>query len=167
MKRLLLGLATILSLGATSAFATTLTGQYSVADSPVSGGPTISYDLNHTSMSVSLTLGVQTTPTNFFQASPAGSCFGSGCSGNTETDTLTTTFTNLQVLGITIPTFTETATFTAPYSGAEMACADGDGVSPSNGATDCIVWQGAANTYNGSTMVAKNLGNGDSLDIYL
>jgi hypothetical protein len=85
----------------------------------------------------------------------------------TETDTLTITFTNLQILGISIPTLTETAVFTAKYSGSELACAVGDGVSPSYGATDCLVWSGASNTWNGSTTLTYNLGNGDALEIFL
>lgn len=163
--------ALVLSLNTASAFATPLTGSYSVGEtfSSSQGGPTISNNLS-SSFAMNLTLGIETTPTGFFTTAPASSCSGGGCIGGssgTETDALTVTFNNLQILGVTIPTFTEMATFTAKYSGSELSCAVGDGVSPLNGQTDCFVWAGAANTWNGSTMLSKQLGNGYTLEIFL
>jgi len=179
--------AVAVSLNAGAAFATPLTGNYSVSEqySSSNGGPTITQNLA-SPFSMNLTPGTQTSPTNFFTASPVGqtswnwstwqyqyNCFGPGCSGQTETDTLTLTFSNLSILGVTIPTFTETAVFTAKYSGSELSCAVGDGKSPSSGETDCLVWTGASNTYDGSTTLFKSLGSlnpalaGQSLDIFL
>lgn len=124
------------------------------------GGPSIS----PTSESVSTTVAVS-PPITFssaysFTLSPNGNtCFGAGCtggSGGTETDTITLSFSGFKVNGgSTIPTFTETGTFTAKYSGAELACAKNDGISPLTGETDCLIWTGAPNTYNGTTTLTK------------
>jgi hypothetical protein len=166
--------AVAVSLNAGAAFATPLTGNYSVSEqySSSNGGPIITNNLA-SPFSMNLTAGTQTSSMNFFTASPVGHCFGLGCSGQTETDTLTITFSNLSILGVTIPTFTETAVFTAKYSGNELSCAVGDGKSPSSGETDCVVWTGASNTYDGSMTLFKSLGSlnpalaGQSLDIFL
>lgn len=173
MRSLIIAAAAGLALSTTAAFASayTLTGSYSVS-TPSSGHPSISYSLNHTSFSVGLpTLGNTTNPMNFFTASPAGSCGGSGCSGGyhpTETDSLTISFTNLSISGIgSLSSLATTATFTAKYGGTILPCASGDGVSPSYGDTDCLVWNGAANTYNGSTMLTAALGSTHDLEIYL
>ncbi len=168
MRLALVVLAVGLFLSASATFAApfTVTGGYSVTEQYTTGGPTISYGLNHTSFSQTGTIGTETAQTNFFTASPAGSCTGGGCVGGTETDTLTVSFTNLHVLGIAIPTLTETAVYTAKYGGSVLSCASGDGVS-TPGDTDCVVWTGAANKWNGSTMLSSNLGNGDTLEIFL
>src|SRR5690349_21581593 len=116
--------AVAFSLTGATAFATPLTGSYSISEQYNSshGGPTITNDLAKP-FNMNLTAGTETSLMNFFTASPASSCSGGGCSNHIETDTLTATFTNLQILGVAIPTFTETATFTAKYSGAELSCA--------------------------------------------
>ncbi len=176
MRKVVFGVVAGLALSTPAAFATpiTLTFSYSVSEmySSSHGGPLITYQLNRHRFSVAVPpLGTETSPTNFFTASPAGSCSGGGCVGGrhgTETDTLTVTFTNLSIGGIgTIGSLTETATYTAKYSGSELSCAAGDHVSPSRGATDCIVWTGASNTWNGSTMLSGSLGNDTDLEITL
>lgn len=176
MRKMVIAVAAGLALSTSAAFATpiTLSGSYSVAEtySHYHGGPSISYHLNHSGFSVALpALGTETSLMNFFTASPAGSCSGGGCIGGrygTETDLLTVTFSNLAISGIgTIGSLTTTATYTAKYSGSELSCAVGDHVSPSRGATDCIVWAGASNTWNGSTMLTESLGNNTDLNIYL
>ena len=179
--------AIAISLNATAVFATPLTGSFSISEQYDSshGGASITNNLADP-FSINLAPGSQTTPSNFFTASPVGAynwnwstwsytedCFGSGCSNHVETDTLTVTFKNLTVLGVTIPTFTETAVFTAKYTGSELSCAAGDGKSPSSGQTDCLVWTGASNTFDGSTTIFNSLGAlnpalaGESLDIFL
>jgi hypothetical protein len=58
-----------LSLNATAAFATPLTGSYSIAEqyAPSQGGPTITRNLGSAgSFGANLTAGTETTPTNFF-----------------------------------------------------------------------------------------------------
>ncbi|MGH8150656.1 MAG: PEP-CTERM sorting domain-containing protein [Steroidobacteraceae bacterium] len=180
-------LAAVLAFGASAAFATptpapTLTGSYSITGTE-SGGPSITYSLPHNPFSVSLPLtpGTETTPRNFFTASPHSTCSGSCVKtynkygkviSEVETDVLTIDFANLKITGlesepIDFPTLTETATFTASYLGPELGCAIGDGSAYSNShESDCVVWDGAANTYNGSTSVT-DLGDGYDLDIYL
>ncbi len=176
MRKVLIATAAALALSTSAAFATPapdLSGSYSVSETYTSshGGPTITDDLGSGgNFSITtLTLGTETAAANFFTADPASSCTGGGCSGHngTETDTLTITFSNLVVDGISIGSLTETATFTAKYSGTELACADGDGVSPSSGETDCLVWNGAADKYNGTTTLTDSLGNGEELEIIL
>ena len=176
MRWTFVALAAGLLLGSSPAFAITtytLTGNYSVGESPsnANGGPGISYNLPNNNFSIGpLTVGTPTSPTNFFTASPnpsSGTCYGSGCSGGIETDTLTVRFTGLTVMSVSIPTITETATFSAAYNQPILSCAAGDGISPSWGDTDCVVWNGASNTYNGTTTLAQNLGNGYTLQILL
>jgi len=170
-KTTILGFAAALVLSTTAAFATpSLSGSYSVSEQYDNshGGPSITDRLS-SPFSTALTPNVETEPVKFFMASPAGSCSGSGCNSDTqtETDTLTVSFSNLSVMGVSIPTLTATATYTAKYSGSELSCAVNDGVSPATGATDCIVWSGAANVWNGSTSLSYDLGNGQSLIIFL
>lgn len=176
MRKMVIAVVAGPALSTPAAFATpiTRTFSYSVSEtySPSHGGPSITYQLNQHRFSVAVPpLGTETSPTNFFTASPAGSCSGGGCVGGrhgTGTDTLTVTFTNLSIAGIgTIGSLTETATYTAKYSGSALSCAAGDQVSPSRGATDCIVWTGASNTWNGSTMLSGSPGNDRDLDITL
>jgi hypothetical protein len=143
-----------------------LTGNYSFSETYTAahGGPSISDNLSNP-FSKTLTLGTLTSPASFFTLSPASGCSGGGCSSNIETDTVTVSFTNLKVLGISVPTLQATGIFSARYSGSELACAVGDGKSPASGETDCFIWQGAANSWNGSTTLGYDLGNGDMLDI--
>ncbi|MGH7049118.1 MAG: PEP-CTERM sorting domain-containing protein [Acetobacteraceae bacterium] len=168
MRKMVIAVVVGLALSTPAAFAMpiTRTFSYSVSEtySSFHGGPSITYQLNRHRFSVAVPpLGTET--------SPAGSCSGGGCVGGrhgTGTDTLTVTFTNLSIAGIgTIGSLTETATYTAKYSGSALSCAAGDHVSPSRGATDCIVWTGASNTWNGSTMLSGSPGNDRDLDITL
>lgn len=183
MRPKLLLFAGALMLCASPAFATpiTLTGSYSVSEqySPYEGGPSISNDLREYrgSFDISpLTLGTETSPTSFFTASPQYECSGNGCSGGhagTETDTLTINFSSLAINGLAGVSLTDTAlledaTFTAAYSGSELPCAVGDGNSYSaSGQSDCVIWNGASDTWDGSTILTDDLSNGDVLDIYL
>lgn len=172
-RNLVPAVAAVFALGTSVAFATpsTLTGSYTITAqySKAHGGPSITKVLSHP-FSINLTAGTETTPTKFFTTSPASSCSGGGCSGNkgTETDLLTIDFSNLDVTGIgsTSSPVEQQGTFTAKYSGAELSCAVDDGVSPHSGDTDCFVWNGAADTYNGSTMLSESLGGGYDLDLY-
>lgn len=166
--------AVAVSISAVPAFATSLTGSYSISEHYTSsqGGPSITYNLSDP-FNINLSTGTPTSAMNFFTASPRSTCFGSGCSNHIETDLLTVTFSNLSILGVTIPTFTQTATFTAKYTGSELSCAVGDGRSPTSGETDCVVWTGASNTFDGSITLFKALGAlnpalaGQSLEIFL
>jgi hypothetical protein len=189
MRLQLLAITAGLLLSATAAFATpvTLSGSYSVTEqySPngSKGQPSItdvlSDPFSNGSKITLPSIGTATSAVSFFQASPAGSCSSPSCSGGLETDTLTLNFTNLVISGLSGATGTYSgsigATFTADYNNNDnlLACAQGDGKSGSNGKgtgkgqSDCIVWNGATNTYNGSATLAINLGNGDYLDIIL
>jgi len=170
--------AITVSLNAAAAFATpvAMTGSYSISEqySSSQGGAGIT-NLLADPFTINLTPNTQTSAVNFFTAAPynGSNCYGSGCSNHIETDTLTVTFSNLKILGVTIPTFTETAVFTAKYTGSELSCAVGDGKSPSSGQTDCVVWSGASNAYDGSTTIFNSLGAlnpslaGQSLEIFL
>jgi PEP-CTERM motif len=150
----------------------TLTGSYTVSETYNSsnGGPTVTDDL---ASPFSLSEGA--TP-NAFTLSPnpsSGSqCSGGGCntSTTTETDSITFNLTGLSVSGLTgspatASNISEGGTFTAKYTGSELGCAAGDGVSPSSGNTDCLVWNGAANTYNGSATYSETLSNGQTLTV--
>lgn len=172
MRNLIIAAAAGLALSTSAAFATvatySLTGSYSVTGtySPSHGGASIS---KHLAFPVNVPQdGSETSRKNFFTTSPAGSCFGGGCSSGIETDPLTVTFTNLSISGIgTITSLIAKATFTAKYGGTILGCASGDGVSPSTGDTDCLIWDGASNTFNGSTMLTAALSSTENLDIYL
>jgi hypothetical protein len=141
-----------------------------------SGGPTIS----PTGETVSSTVGF--SPVTTFSSAygftliPNSDCSGAGCVGGkngTETDLITVTFSNFQVQvngtgpKYSVPTFTQTGTFTAKYSGSELACAQGDGKSPLSGETDCLIWTGAPNTFNGTTTLFEPITGlpGDDLEI--
>ena len=170
MQKKVTALAAVLALGTSAAFATTftLTGNYSITETynHANGGPAIANYLSDP-FSINLTPGTETSFMNFFTAAPADQCMGGGCSGVTETDPLTAGFTNLDISGVgSFADLSDGGTFTAKYSGSELPCAIGDGRSPSSGATDCVVWSGASNTYNGSTMLSE-LGNGYDLKIFL
>ncbi len=91
-----------------------------------------------------------------------GDCSGAGCAPNgngtgngLETDTVTFKLSGMTVNGNPVGNITETGTYTAAYGGPELACAVGDGVSPSSGETDCLVWAGATNTWNGSKTLSE------------
>jgi len=135
------------------------------------GGPTIS----PTSESVSST--VEFSPVTGFSSaysftlSPQSTCFGGGCVGGIETDTITAAFSGFTVkVGSTtyaVPSFSETGIFTAKYAGSELGCAVGDGKSPSSGQTDCFIWTGAPNTFNGTTTLFEPITGlpGDDLEV--
>jgi hypothetical protein len=117
-----------------------------------------------------------TTNVDVFSLSPnpgSGDCSGAGCSANgngngngVETDTITFKLSGMTVNGNAVGNITETGTYTAAYGGPELACAVGDGVSPSTGDTDCLVWTGATNAYNGTKTVSELIpGLGDYLNI--
>lgn len=87
---------------------------------------------------------------------------GTGCAtnpngtGNTlETDFITFKLSGITVNGTSVGDITEKGTYTASYAGSILACASGDGVSPNPGQTDCLVWTGATNTWNGTTTVSE------------
>ena len=170
MKGLAIG-AVALSLCATAASATptnSLTGNFSFSEaySSAQGGPTLINKLG-TSFGEPLTVGGAMAKTSLFEADPDGSCVSPACSSGIVTDTITVNFTNLKWLGTGISSLSTTATFTAKYVGSELSCAVGDGVSPPSGKTDCVVWSGAANAYNGSTTLSESVGNGNTLVITL
>lgn len=165
MRKLLL--ASVFALAPVVAWATTtpLAGSWSVTDS--SSNPSISPSSKSGTLD-NVPIGTTQSPFSLFTISPGSHCAGPGCSGGltgTETDTITLTLTGLSILGYSLANITETATFTAKYSGSELSCAVGDGVSPSSGETDCMVWSGASNTYNGSITLTDAVGNGQTLNI--
>ncbi len=170
MRNLIIAAAAGLALSTTAAFASVVTvnGDYSVVEQYTSshGGPSISSNLAYSGFSVVLPefLGEETTPQNFFTASPHGTCTGSGCSGVTETDLLTINFTNLTTSDGGGPiALSTTATFTAKYSGSALTCSS-TVVGRGGGESDCIVWAGASSGY---SMLTGDLGNGEDLNIYL
>ncbi|MGH8218582.1 MAG: PEP-CTERM sorting domain-containing protein [Steroidobacteraceae bacterium] len=174
IRNTLPALAAVLAVATSAAFATTppytLTGSYTISEdddySKSQGGPQITDQLSDP-LDVSLTPGKETTPTDFFTASPYPSCKGA-CRGGTLNDPMSIVFNDLDVSGIgEIPQLSVTGTFTAKYSGSELPCAKGDKGSPSSGKTDCFLWTGAGNNYNGSTMLSASLGDGYDLDIFL
>jgi hypothetical protein len=106
----------------------------------VGNAPGITYSLaNPFSFSTTSPLSAH----NFLTTSPAGSC-GSGCVNNTASLQINFHFSLTDSLGGTgtLDTF---ATYEAKYSGAALSCSD----SPA-GQTDCIDWNGAPATWNGS-----------------
>ena len=134
------------------------------------GGVSASTDTNPDAPTIGSVLGtgsylIPTNSTNLvvFTLGPnpgSGDCSGAGCAPNgngtgngLETDTVTFKLTGMTVnngvSNYAVGNITETGTYTAAYGGPELACAVGDGISPSSGETDCLVWAGSANTYNG------------------
>jgi hypothetical protein len=98
-------------------------------------------------------------PFSLFTLNPGSFCSGSDCSGNTVTELLTVKFTGLAFEEASLAPITLTGTYTAKYSGVELGCASGDGVSPHTGQTDCFAWTGATNAnYNGSLLVNEAIG---------
>jgi PEP-CTERM motif len=156
MRKLLL--ASVFALLPMAAGATTmpLTGDWSVtglSDVTASPNPFLGTIDNNVPLS-----GTQ-SPVNLFTLSPGGSCTGTDCHGGTITETITFNLTSLKFEGVNLAPITLTGTYTAKYSGSELSCAVGDGRSPSSGATDCLIWTGASDTYNGSTVVVDAIGN--------
>lgn len=107
---------------------------------------------------------------NVFTLNPAGSCAGTGCNANgngngngLETDTITFKLSGMTVNGNSVGNITETGTYTAAYGGTILSCAAGDGVSPNPGETDCLVWAGATNAYNGTKTLSEAVGGGTGL----
>jgi len=100
---------------------------------------------------------------NLFTLNPGGSCSGAYCHNGTVSETITVSFTSLKFEGYNLAPITLTGVYSAKYSGSELACAVGDGRSPTSGETDCFIWTGATNTYNGKIVVDEAIGNGDML----
>jgi hypothetical protein len=166
--------AGILLLGGAAHASITLSGSVAVlSDTYLSaqGGPSVNMDLGNFTGSGNLTL-----PTGTFilmDLTPSGTCNGGGCPsspGNLETDAISLSFTSL-VVGVNGTNYnmgpiTIGGTFTASYSGPELTCAQNDGKSPTTGETDCFIWDGAANVYNGSVSVTKTVaGSGDDVTL--
>ena len=147
----------------------TVTGTVSESESisPGNGGPTISPSSESVSTSVEFSPNTTFSHTYSFTLSPHSTCYGPGCVGVIDTDTITVTFSGFKVNGYAVPTFSETGTFTAKYSVAILSCANGDRVSPTSGETDCFIWTGATNTWNGSTTLLEPIPGlpGDSLEV--
>ena len=151
-----------------SAKTLTLTGNYTISEQYNSsqGGPSVSNVFGTASSSLTGSFSINPgAKYNDFTLSPDGTCSGGGCKGVTETDKITFTLRGLELGSVRVPTITETGVFTAKYSGTELGCAKGDGMSPSSGETDCFVWTGASNTWNGSYMKSVALSNGGTLDV--
>ena len=175
LKHLLPASALIAVLWGGSAYAVpvdTLSASVSVSEqyNSAHGGPSVSGLIGGGTISgLSVPIGSLGSHHSAFTLNPAGSCSGGGCVGGsngTETDLITFSFSNVKVNGGTPFSFSETGTFTAKYHGSELSCAVGDGVSPSSGQTDCLVWTGASNTWNGSTILSESIpGTGNTLDV--
>jgi hypothetical protein len=75
----------------------------------------------------------------------------------TETDRINISFTFTSPSGASATT--GTATFTAKYNGAQLACTVGDVRSPPFGQTDCISW--------GTSPIAADFTDGSVMDIEL
>jgi hypothetical protein len=91
-----------------------------------------------------------------------GDCTGAGCAPNgngtgdgLESDIVTFKLSAMTVNGNAVGNITETGTYFAAYGGPELGCAVGDGISPSVGDTDCLVWAGATSTYNGTKTLSE------------
>jgi len=157
-------LALVLALAPLGASATTYT--------LVIGGVSATTDSNPDAPGIGSVLGASsytvptgTTNIDVFSLSPnpsGGDCSGAGCAPNgngtgngVETDTVTFKLSGMTVNGNPVGNITETGTYTAAYGGPELGCAVGDGISPSSGETDCLVWTGATSTWNGSKTLSE------------
>lgn len=110
--------------------------------------------------------GIFSTDVSFFTAGPSGSSgLGRGSNACTaitgNSDSVCGTIT--VEISVGTDTFTETGEYEAAYGGSELGCAVGDGKSPKSGKTDCIVWSGAADTYNGKAIKNMNIPGGQFL----
>jgi hypothetical protein len=165
----------------------TLTAAYTVTDQYPTTGPTISQKLSINGLALPATLGQPTSNLNFFTLSPTQAtgwtldghtayhnCIsGTGCAGSTETTDVTVHFTNFTVSGLpdgtqTVPIGDLIGSFTAQYDPrlAALPCSLGDG-GPNPGQSDCFIWAGAPNTYNGSVEQTFALAGGYQLDLFL
>ena len=125
------------------------------------------------SFNIPLTVGGSGVTYNLDTFNPGANCGGTGCSGGpygTETDSFTLSFNGLVLQGVgSAPTPDNfSATYTAKYSGSVLACAVGDGVSPSYGQTVCVVFSGGGfnGGWNGVSSFSYTIG-GDVLNIAL
>jgi hypothetical protein len=160
MRKLLLASAFALLPMAAGATTMPLTGDWSVTGlSDVSASP------NPFAGTVDSNVPLNGTPStvNLFTLSPGGTCTGSDCHSNTVTETITFSLTSLKYDGFSLAPITLTGIYSAKYSGSELSCAVGDGRSPSSGATDCLIWAGASDTYNGSIVVDETIDPGNTL----
>lgn len=185
--------ALLLWLGTPPAHAVSISitdASYSVADQYVATGPTITGLLSINSDPLP-GLNTADAAQNFFTLNPTSaagwttttvggvttsfhSCItGTGCSGNIETENVTVTWGNISVNGLiggtqVIAGGTATGVFTAQYDPklGKITCAVGD-AGPSPGQSDCLVWSGALNTYNGSVEHTYALTGGYQLDVFL
>jgi len=169
MQKLLAAAATVFLTTAGAAYANTVTDTYTITESGFGTGngyyhPSITDDLG---MGSSHPLNLTGSSTNFFVASPSGSCGNeSSCSwpNHTQSGTLNVTmdFTEYNSSNVIIGTgsLTETGTYTAKYSGTDLGCSGKSG----SGKTDCIHWTGAATGVGGSVTLAASLGS-DHLDV--
>jgi hypothetical protein len=147
----------------------TISETYSDATNSTGGGPAITGDLGTgivntttgTSGNFTLSLtagGGYTSSVNFATFSPDNNkCEGPGCaggSGGTETDPISVSFTFTKPSGAAAAT--DTASFQAKYSGAELTCS-----TSGFGKSDCVTWTAA-----GDPIVA-NFTDGAVLDIML
>lgn len=131
----------------------TVTDTYTVTLSGFTGNkPGITDILGST---LTLPHNTQTTPTNFFTASPSGS---SGLMGTnpTVTGTITVKINYDDTTTGATGSVTETGLFEAKYGGSPLTGCTTSGW----GDTDCIVWTGAANTPTGSVTLGLTTSNG-------
>jgi len=167
IQKLLATTAAVLltTVGAAHAATVAVTDTYTITESGFTGAyhPSITNDLVG---SLSLTPGTTTTATNFFVASPSGSC-GTASSCNspnfTQSGTLTVQmhFTET-VSGATGTLSSQTGTYIAKYSGTDLGCSGKSG----SGQTDCIDWTGASsNLPSGFITDAVHMSNGDTLNV--
>jgi hypothetical protein len=158
--------ASVLLISAGASNAATVTETYSISTSSFTGNlPGFTDDLGGKSPSAShaltLTPNTPSSSANFFTISPAGSC-GSGCTTDTEgthhyaTDTGTISVTVNYTYGALTGSVTETGTYEAIYGGNPLANCTNSGP----GDTDCIVWNGAANSPTGSVTLGLTTSNG-------
>jgi hypothetical protein len=143
--------ASVLLISAGASHAATVTDSYTVTLSSFTGNkPGITDDLGSP---LSLTPNVPSSSTNFFTASPNGS---SGLMGLDPTVMGTISVTVNYTYGALTGSVTETGTYEAKYGGTPLAGCTTSGA----GDTDCIVWNGAANTPTGSVTLGLATSNG-------
>ena len=157
MRKLLLGGIAAIALSASAYAAPTDPFSANFAVQPgVSGGVTVSGMFDSGTISnLAVNVGSQGSLQNFFTLNPAGTCSGAGCSGSTDTVNFNVNFTSVKVNGISLPNFSLTGKYVAQYGGPELACAVGDGKSPSSGDTDCFLWGGSVQNHTSSVNVLE------------